>query len=98
MESGAMAPPRGEMANDSFYGCGFFFFFPLISYLRVSQVALAVKNPPADVRDKRDAGRSLGPEDPLEGGMAAHSSSHVRILVTPWTVAHQAPLLKGILQ
>lgn len=37
MESGAMAPPRGEMANDSFYGCGFFlvFVFPLISYLRV---------------------------------------------------------------
>ena len=80
-----MAPPRGEMANDSFYGCGFvfFFFFPLISYLRVSQVALAVKNPPADVRDKRDAGRSLGPEDPPEDGMATHSSSLVWRI--PWT-------------
>ena len=37
-------------------------------------MALAVKNPPADVGDERDAGRSLGPEDPLEDGMATHSS------------------------
>ena len=33
-----------------------------------------VKNLPADTGDSRDAGLILGGEDPLEEGMAAHSS------------------------
>ena len=33
-----------------------------------------VKNPPAHAGDVRDAGPSLGGEDPLEEGIAAHSS------------------------
>ena len=40
---------------------------------RVSQVALAVKNQPANA-DVRDAGRPLGQVDPLEEGPATHSS------------------------
>ena len=38
-----------------------------------SQVALVVMNPAASAGDTRDAGRSLGREDSLEEGMAAHS-------------------------
>ena len=38
------------------------------------QVVLVVKNPPGNVGDIRDTGRSLGQEDPLEEGMASHSS------------------------
>ena len=37
-----------------------------------SQVALVVKNPPANAEDLRGVGSSW--EDPLEEGMAAHSS------------------------
>ena len=33
-----------------------------------------VKNPPANAGDIRDMGPSLGREDPLEEGMATHSS------------------------
>ena len=33
-----------------------------------------VKNPPANAGDARDAGQSLGQEDPLEEEMATHSS------------------------
>ena len=33
-----------------------------------------VKNPPANAGDVRDAGSSLGREDPLEEGVATHSS------------------------
>ena len=33
-----------------------------------------VKNPPANAGDVRDAGGSLGWEDPLEKGMATHST------------------------
>ena len=47
-----------------------------------SQVAL-VKNPPANAGDLRDVGRSLGQEDPLEEGMATHSSSLAWEI--PWT-------------
>ena len=32
------------------------------------------------------------------GGVCAYSLSHVRLFVTPWTVAHQAPLSVGTLQ
>ena len=37
-------------------------------------MVLVVKNPPANVGDIRDTGRSLGQEDPLEEGVASHSS------------------------
>ena len=33
-----------------------------------------VKNPPANAGDRRDTVRSLGRKDPLEEGMAIHSS------------------------
>ena len=33
-----------------------------------------VKNPPANAGDSRDTVRSLGQENPLEEGMATHSS------------------------
>ena len=48
-----------------------------------SQVALVVKNPPANAGDRRDAVRFLGWEDPLEQGIATCS----RILAwrIPWT-------------
>ena len=42
-----------------------------------------VKNPPANVGDTRDAGWILGPEDPLEEGIAAHSS--ILAWRIPWT-------------
>ena len=45
-----------------------------------SQVALVVKNLPANAGD---AGSSLGPEDPLEEGMAIHSS--ILAWRIPWT-------------
>ena len=37
-------------------------------------MALAVKNPPANAEDIREAGLIPGWEDPLEEGMATHSS------------------------
>ena len=42
-----------------------------------------VKNLPADAGDERDVGLILGWEDPLEEGMAAHSSIHFWRI--PWT-------------
>ena len=41
---------------------------------RASQVALVVKNLPANAGDIRDAGSIPRSEDPLEEGMATHSS------------------------
>ena len=41
---------------------------------RASQVALVVKNPPANAGDTRDAGLIPGLGRPLEEGMATHSS------------------------
>ena len=42
---------------------------------RASQVALVVKNPPADAGGVRDVCvQSLGWQDPLEEGMATHCS------------------------
>ena len=38
------------------------------------QVALVAKNPHANAGDVRDSVQSLGSEDPLEKGMATHSS------------------------
>ena len=49
---------------------------------RTSQLALVVKNPPANAGDIRDAG-SLGREDPLEEGMATHCSFLAWRI--PWT-------------
>ena len=51
--------------------------------LGLSQVALVVKNAPANAGDIRDVVRSLDQEDPLEEGMAAHSS--VLAWRIPWT-------------
>ena len=68
-----------------------------------SLIAQLVKNLPAM---QKTQARSLGWEDPLEKGMTAHSSilawrrsrsivCLVVTLVTPQTVAHQAPLYMG---
>ena len=49
----------------------------LMPYWRLaqaSQVVLMVKNMPANVRDIRDSGGIPGLGDPLEKGMATHSS------------------------
>ena len=46
----------------------------LASPSQTSQVVLVVKNPPASSGDIRDRVRSLCWEDPLEWGMATHSS------------------------
>ena len=55
--------------------------------LGASQVALMVKNPPASARDLRDAGLIPGLMqdwvDPLEEGMATHSS--ILDWRIPWT-------------
>ena len=49
-----------------------------------SQLALVVKNLPAKAGDiKRPGVQSLGGEDPLEEGMATHSS--ILALRIPWT-------------
>ena len=42
-----------------------------------------VKNPPAKAGDARDAGQSLGQEDPLAEEMATHSS--ILTWRIPWT-------------
>ena len=46
----------------------------ILSYYWASQVVLGVKNLPANARDLRDAGESLGWEDPLVVGMASQYS------------------------
>ena len=48
-------------------------------------MVLVVKNPPANAGDIRDSGyvSSLGWEDPLEKGMATHSS--ILAWRIPWT-------------
>ena len=55
-----------------------------ISRATVSQVVLVVKNPPTNARDiKRQWVQSLGWEDPVEEGMATHSS--ILSWRIPWT-------------
>ena len=44
-------------------------------------MALVVKNPPDNVGDVRDAGSIPELEDPLEEGMATHSS------ILPWRIS-----------
>ena len=46
-------------------------------------MALLVKKPPANAGNRRDAGSILGKEDPLEEGMATHSS--ILTWRIPWT-------------
>ena len=46
-------------------------------------MVLVVKNPPANARDIRDAESIPGLEDPLEEGMATHSS--IFAWKIPWT-------------
>ena len=48
-----------------------------------SQVVLMVKNPTANAGDTRDVSLTPGLEDPLEKGMATHSSILARRV--PWT-------------
>jgi len=48
-----------------------------------SQVVLVVKNPSANTGNARDSVPSLGREDPLEEGMATHSS--ILTWKIPWT-------------
>ena len=50
---------------------------------QASQVVLVVKNQPANAGDIRDAGPIPGWEDPLEKGLATHSSSLAWRI--PWT-------------
>ena len=50
------------------------------SKMKYPQVAPVVKNPPANAGDLRDVGLTLGWEDLLEEGMAAHSS------ILPWRI------------
>ena len=66
--------------------------FPVVSFTLfkipcstswASQVALVVKNPPANTGDLRDVGLILGQEDSLEEGMATHSSTLAWEI--PWT-------------
>ena len=51
--------------------------------MQTSQVALVVKNPPANAGDIRDAGPIPGQEGPLEEAMATHSS--ILAWRIPWT-------------
>ena len=48
-----------------------------------SQMALMVNNPPANAGDTRDMGSILEWEDPLQKGMATHSS--ILAWEIPWT-------------
>ena len=52
-------------------------------HVQASQVVLVVKNQPANAGDIRDAGSIPGWEDPLEKGLATHSSSLAWRI--PWT-------------
>ena len=58
---------------------GVSFTKPLISFM----AALVVKNLPADAGDIKNVGSILGWEDPLEQGMATHSS--ILAWKIPWT-------------
>ena len=66
--------PRDERSMKIFYNA--------LTSLWASQVALVVMNPLANAGDIRDAGFSLGREDPQEESMATHSST--RAWKIPW--------------
>ena len=61
---------------------------------RASQVALMLKNLPADAGDVRDLGLIPGQEDPLEEGMATHSS--ILAWRIPWTEEPGRPQSTGL--
>ena len=52
-------------------------------YFWTSQVLLVVKNLPANAGDERDVHSITGSEDPLEKGLATHSS--ILAWRSPWT-------------
>ena len=47
--------------------------FSMDALYQAFQVALVVKNPPANAGDTRDSGSSLGQEDPLDGNPLQYS-------------------------
>ena len=51
--------------------------------LQASQIALVVKDLPANAVDRRDEVRSMGQEDPLKEGMSTHST--ILTWRIPWT-------------
>ena len=55
-------------------------------YIEASQVALVVKNPPANADSIRDTDSIPGSGDPLEKGMAIHSSMLAWRI--PWIEEH----------
>ena len=55
----------------------------IVTYYGASQVALVVKNLPANAGDLRDMGLIPESEDPLEEEMATHSS--IFAWEIPWT-------------
>ena len=60
-----------------------FHFVIVYHFVWASQVALVVKNLPANTREIRRPGLSLDQEDPLEEGMTTHSS--ILAWRIPWT-------------
>ena len=58
-------------------------WWPLQFKHRASQVALVVKNLPANAGDTETQAQSRGQENPLEEGMATHSN--ILAWRTPWT-------------
>ena len=57
-------------------------------------MTLVVKNPPANAGDIREIAGSLGLEDPLEEGMATHSS--ILAWEIPWTEEPGGPQSTGL--
>jgi len=69
--------------------------YGLVSYLSLSdswafQVALAVKNPPANAGDIRDSNSIPGLEDPLEEGMATQSG------ILAWRISMEPGVLQSM--
>ena len=64
--------------------------------LWASQVALVVQNPPSSAGDVRDTGSIPGSEDPLEKGMATHSS--ILAWRIPWTEEPGGLQSRGVTQ
>ena len=76
------------MKNEGKWGVGSLFFCVNVSnnlsfLLEASQVAQQVKNPSVMQEMRETRVQSLGQEDPLEKGMAAHSS--ILVWRIPWT-------------
>ena len=67
--------------------------FVFLCVRQVSQVGLEVKNLPASAGDIRDTGSIPGSDDPLEEGMATHSS--ILAWRSPWTEEPGGPWSMG---